>query len=111
MGGGRGPSAHETVKWSVHIRSRGEKEIAEAWKWYEKRQPGLGDRLIDEVSRAVHTLEQDADRFPLYYRNFRRILLVRFPYKIFYMLEGNRAVIFRVLHAKREHRSRLPHEV
>jgi toxin ParE1/3/4 len=68
----------------VYVRPRAEKDIAQACQWYEKEQAGLSDRLIGEVNRAIRILEQDADRFPLYYRQFRRILLTRFPYKIFY---------------------------
>jgi hypothetical protein len=72
------------VKRTVHVRPRGEKDIAQACHWYEKSQAGLSVRLIAEIRRAIQILEQDADRFPLYYRNFRRILLTRFPYKIFF---------------------------
>jgi hypothetical protein len=38
-----------------------------------------------------------------YCRNFRRVLLRRFPYKVFYQVISQRIVIFRVLHAKQEH--------
>ena len=96
------------MKWAVVIRPRAEEDIYKARLWYEERQTGLGDRLVQEVSRAIKTLETDADRFPVYYRNLRRILLPRFPYKIFYLLDGERAIVFRVLHAKRKHQSFLP---
>jgi plasmid stabilization system protein ParE len=31
----------------------------------------------------------------------------RFPYKIFYRVEGDRVIVFRILHAKRDHRRQL----
>jgi toxin ParE1/3/4 len=96
------------VNWTVIIRPRAEEDISNARMWYEKRQTGLGDRLVQEISRAIKTLETDADRFPLYYRTFRRILLPRFPYKLFYLLDEKRAIIFRVLHAKQKHQLFLP---
>jgi len=96
------------VRRSVVIRPRAEQDIEEARNWYEKRQPNLGSSFLDEVSRAVRALEMDADRFPVYYRDFRRILLPRFPYKLFYLLDNERVVVFRVLHAKREHHRHLP---
>jgi hypothetical protein len=82
------------VNWQVMIRPRAEEDIRKAQLWYERQQPGLGGHFIDEVSRAIKTLEVDADRFSLYYRNFRRILLPRFPYKLFYLLDGKRAIVF-----------------
>ena len=41
------------------------------------------------------------------YRSFRRVLLQRFPYKVFYQIIGERVVIFRVLDAKQEHGRKL----
>jgi plasmid stabilization system protein ParE len=32
----------------------------------------------------------------------------RFPYKVFYLIEGNRIIVFRVLHHKQDHRLWLP---
>jgi len=76
-----------------------------ASSWYENRLAGLGERFAVELNRAMGDLETDADRFPIYYLNFRRALLRRFPYKIFYQIEGDRVIVFRVLHASRDHRA------
>ena len=43
------------------------------------------------------------DILRLYHRNFRRILLRRFPYKVFYQVIGQRVVIFPVLHVRQCH--------
>jgi len=85
------------------IRPRAEEDIRQAQLWYEQCQAGLGDQFISEMGRAIKSLETNADRFPIYYRNFRRILLPRFPYKLFYLLDEKRVIVFRVLHAKRKH--------
>jgi plasmid stabilization system protein ParE len=55
----------------------------------------------------LRELEHDPELPRLYYRNFRRVLLRRFPYKIFYQVIAQRVVVFRVLHAKRDHLRRL----
>lgn len=55
-------------------------------------------------------LVRDPRRPGLYFGQFRRVLLNRFPYKIFYQVIGDRIVIFRVLHAKREHQGGLTDE-
>ena len=81
--------------------------MQEAQAWYESRRTGLGDELLDEIRRAVHLLESDPERRPLYYRDFRRLLTRRFPYKLFYRVEGDRVIVFRILHAKRKHQWQL----
>ena len=55
----------------------------------------------------MRVLEREPGRARRYHRNFRRVLLRRFPYKIFYQVIGRRVVVFRVLHAKQEHRGGL----
>jgi len=42
-----------------------------------------------------------------YHRRFRRLLLRRFPYKIFYQIIENRVVVFRVSQAKQTHQAKL----
>ena len=51
----------------------------------------------------MRALGEHPERHPVYYRGFRRILLRRFPFKVFYRLEPERVVVFRVLHVKRDH--------
>jgi toxin ParE1/3/4 len=95
------------VSWRVIIRPNAETDLTEAQAWYESQRTGLGDELLDEVRRAVNLLETDPERRPFYYRDFRRLLTRRFPYKLFYRVEGDRVIVFRILHAKRKHQQEL----
>ena len=93
--------------WRVIIRPNAEADLREAWAWYESQRAGLGDELLVEIRAAIRLLETDPERRPFYYRDFRRLLARRFPYKLFYRVENGRVIVFRILHAKREHRRRL----
>jgi plasmid stabilization system protein ParE len=91
------------VSWQVIIRPRAEEDLQEAWSWYQSQRPGLGDEFLIEIGVVVRLLESDPERRPFYYRDFRRIITRRFPYKLFYRIEGERVIVFRILHAKQEH--------
>ena len=91
------------MKWLVTIRPEAENDLIAARDWYDERRSGLGDEFLDEISLAMLQLESSPERERLYYRNFRRIIVRRFPYKVFYQIIDNRVVVFRVLHAKQEH--------
>ena len=95
------------MSWRVIIRPNAEADVQEAWSWYESQRAGLGDELLMEIRAAVRRLEMDPEHRPFYYREFRRLLTRRFPYKLFYRIEGDRVIVFRILHAKREHRRQL----
>ena len=85
------------------VRPKAEDDLAAALDWYEQRRAGLGGEFLDEIARAFIELEREPEQPRLYYRDFRRVLLRRFPYKVFYQVIGSRVVIFRVLHAKQDH--------
>lgn len=67
----------------------------------------MGDEFLEEISHAIHLLEEQPERRSIYYRGFRRLLTRRFPYKLFYRIEGDRVILFRILHAKRDHQRQL----
>ena len=81
--------------------------MRDARLWYETQRPGLGNELIAEIGRAVQLLAEQPERRPIYYNGFRRLMTHRFPYKVFYRVEGDRVIVFRILHAKRDHRRQL----
>jgi plasmid stabilization system protein ParE len=95
------------LSWHVIIRPNAEADLQEARLWYEVRRPGLGDQSVDDIGYAIRLLAENPERRPIYYNGFRRLLVRRFPYKVFYRIEGDRVIVFRVLHVKRDHRRHL----
>ena len=91
------------MSWVVLLRPIAERDIESAQTWYEHRRAGLGNEFLDEIAAAMKQLETEPERERLYYRNFRRILLSRFPYKVFYQIISSRVVVFRVLHGRQAH--------
>jgi hypothetical protein len=57
--------------------------------------------------RASPRLEEAPEQFPIFYRGFRRAITERFPYNIFFRIEGDAVIVFRILHAARDHTWRL----
>jgi plasmid stabilization system protein ParE len=95
------------LKWCVSIRLAAETDVAEAREWYESQRAGLGDEFLASVAQALMRLEESPEQFPVYYKDFRRVLTERFPYKVFFRVEGEAVIVFRVLHAARDHTWRL----
>ena len=91
------------MTWLVLLRERAEQDLASACDWYDSRQSGLGKEFLDEVAASLRTLESYPKRQHLYYRDFRRIIIRRFPYKIFYQIIGEKVIVFRILHARQDH--------
>jgi plasmid stabilization system protein ParE len=95
------------VTWRVLIRAAAEKDLDEAQKWYEGQRPELGAEFLVSIAEAFTRLEQDPERYVLIYKDFRRVLVERFPYRIFYQLKGDDVIVFRVLHHARDYPTQL----
>ncbi|TWT45731.1 Plasmid stabilization system protein [Phycisphaerae bacterium RAS1] len=81
----------------VEVRS----DLRDAFEWYERRRPGLGREFILEVERALFA----ACERPLAARrvaaDVRRVLLRRFPYKAYYLVENDAVVVLLISHSSR----------
>jgi plasmid stabilization system protein ParE len=94
------------VNWTVTIRPKARTDLRRAHDWYEERCAGLGDEFLAALAETLLRLEADPERFPLYYRGFRRVLTRRFPYKLFFRIADRNIIVVRILHGAQDH----PHE-
>jgi plasmid stabilization system protein ParE len=95
------------VNWQVTIRSAAQADLREAREWYDQAREGLGNEFLLAVADAMLALEASPERQAFYYRDFRRLLTDRFPYKIFYRIEGDAVIVYRILHGARDHKREL----
>jgi plasmid stabilization system protein ParE len=77
-------------------------DVEAAFAWYENERPGLGLEFLDEL-RATYNRIADG---PLKYQDLRsgirRALLKRFPYAVYFAVEGDVVVVIAVLRASRD---------
>jgi toxin ParE1/3/4 len=94
------------VSYRLKIRLPAEADVAETAQWYNQRQPGLGEKFLREVDRAITRILENPLAFPVIRRRHevRRVLTQRFPYRIFFSLKGNTVVVHAVLHGHRDDR-------
>lgn len=81
------------MKWHVLLRTAAEVDVEEARAWYDGQRPGLGYEFLLATADALRQLEVNPKRFPIYYRGFRRVLVRRFPYKVFYRIEADAVIV------------------
>jgi plasmid stabilization system protein ParE len=73
-------------------------EAREAYAWYEGREAGLGEDFFRALSGALSYVERNPDTPRAVYRNYRRVLLRRFPYAVFYRNDPDAIHIYSVFH-------------
>ena len=96
------------MNWLVVIRPEVEADVAEAARWYDSKQVGLGVAFVEEISQVWDELAKNpllyARRHPR--KNIRWRYPQHFPYRVVYeVLELEHSVVVAaVLHAARHDR-------
>jgi hypothetical protein len=98
------------LSYSVYVRRLAELEALEAQAWYELQQSGLGTSFNDEFGHALMRLEHTPLIYQKIYGPVRRVVLRRFPYLLWFVIEGEAVIVLACTHGKRSRtfvRSRL----
>lgn len=85
----------------LKIRPAAENDLLEAAAWYDGEREGLGDELLDEVTTTLRRIEEMPEMYARVDGPIRRALVRRFPYGVFYMIDGDAVVVTAVLHLHR----------
>jgi plasmid stabilization system protein ParE len=88
------------------IRPEAEADLTDAAVWYDSREPHLGLELVSEVYTAISRALTNPESFTRVRRTptVRRVLIRRFPYRVFFIVRSDAIVVFAVLHAARHDR-------
>lgn len=84
------------------FRPDAERELSEAFDWYEDRVSGLGHTFLLSVDASLNAILRGPNQFPCVHGVIRRVLTRRFPYEIFFIEDDDRIVVLAVFHAKRD---------
>ncbi len=79
-----------------------EQDVAEAYDWYEAREPGLGEDFLRCVEACVLTIQRHPQLYPVAVDEFRRALVRRFPFEVFYEPTGERIIVYSVFHCSQD---------
>jgi toxin ParE1/3/4 len=89
------------MNYEVVIQPEAEKDLRDAFLWYEDKRKGLGHDFLLQVEAGMRFMERNPEIHHIEYRGIRKHLVKRFPYKVIYMVEHNKVIVIAVLHGKR----------
>ncbi len=85
----------------LRIRKEAERDLKEAFEWYERQRNGLGQAFLEEIGKTLSLIQAFPSADPHMYKTCRRTLSRRFPYAIYYVHEHSDIVVIAVLHQRR----------
>src|SRR5438876_7527315 len=87
------------------VRPAGAGDIEDAYDWYEAQRRGLGEESLAALGAVRDRLLEHPEAYPVLHRNTRCALIPqRFPYALFYRIDGDTIVMVACMHAKRHPR-------
>ena len=76
-------------------------EALEASVWYDGERAGLGAEFLAELRTTFGRIEAGPLQFPVVAGEFRRAIIHRFPFGVFFILEGDVATVMAITHLHR----------
>lgn len=91
------------MNYRVLILSEAEREIDNAFIWYELNQIGLGKKFFETIDKSVNFIANRPYSSPEIFYGLRRLVIKKFPYGIYYkiIVDLREIQIIAVLHFQR----------
>ena len=82
-----------------------EEDVIGGYVWYETKSPGLGEEFLRIFYACVGEIPRNPQLYPKVHNAFRRRLLRRFPYAIYFMMKDDQIIVFGLFHCARDPRT------
>jgi toxin ParE1/3/4 len=90
------------VTHTLRLRPELVDDAAEAFAWYESASIGLGHDFLRSYFAAVASVQREPLLYRRVYREFRRALLGRFPYALYFRVERRTVIVMLLIHGARD---------
>ncbi len=93
------------MTYTLHFLPEVEEDVIASYVWYEEKALGLGEEFLRVFYACAGEISQNPLLYPKVYREYRRRLLKRFPYTIYFKMEDSEIIIFGLFHCARDPRT------
>jgi hypothetical protein len=77
------------MTYELLLRPEAEADIGDGYQWYEAQAEGLGEEFLRAVDACLAAVQRNPTAHSIIYQDVRRALLRKFPYGLFYLIEGS----------------------
>ena len=91
-------------KYIVLVDPSATADLDEAVSWYEEKKHGLGLEFMMDFHSALNLLKSNPKLYQKVVGEFRRVIMRKYPYAIYYTIEGREVLVIAVWHSSRDHK-------
>jgi hypothetical protein len=85
----------------IRIVSSASLDLAAGYHFYEQQSEGLGDYFLDSLYSDIDSLMVSAGVHAVHFGKYHRLLSKRFPFAVYYKIEGSMIKVYAVLDSRR----------
>jgi hypothetical protein len=89
------------MKYSLFFVPEVEGDTIAGYTWYEQKAKGLGEEFLRVFYACVSELQHNPLLYRKVYKDFRRRLLKRFPYALYFRVLRETIIVYGLFHCAR----------
>jgi hypothetical protein len=93
------------MTYNIRFLPEVEEDLFAGFSWYEDKARGLGEEFLRIFYASSNYLTRNALIYKKVYGDFCRLLLRRFPYAIYFLIDNNEVIILGLFHCARDPRT------
>jgi plasmid stabilization system protein ParE len=90
------------MKFEILIKPQADEEIIDAARWYEHQRVGLAQEFLDALEATLDSISPNPKKYRATYRQSRHALVPKFPYAVYFLIEGDRVVVYGIGNTARD---------
>ncbi len=89
------------MTYTLRFLPKVEEDVIDGYFWYEGKEKGLGEEFLRLFYADSNEITGNPSIYRKVYGDFRRRLLRRFPYAIYFIISGDEIIVFGLFHCAR----------
>ena len=85
----------------IRLLDAAAQDLMDGFKFYEQQEGGLGEYFLDSLFSDIESLLIHAGIHPTYFLSYYRMLSKRFPFAVYYRIDGNDVLVYAVLDCRK----------
>ena len=86
----------------IEILESASRDLLDGHAFYERQRPGLGSYFLDSLFADIDSLLLYAGTHEVHFEHYYRLLARRFPYAVYYRIDGDIIRVYAVLDCRRD---------
>ncbi len=85
----------------IRILGSASQDLVDGYQFYESQAAGVGSYFLDSLYSDIDSLIISAGMHSIHFRKYHRLLSKRFPFAVYYRVEGESVLVYAVLDCRR----------